>query len=219
MSNFIDYQWRKEYRKWLIGIGIVGVIIIFSSEFLVNKFLPIGNITISEKILGSIYFVTATIIFWYTRETFDLKVIQQKELIEIRKQTDFQITPYLRIQWSNNKDEIFHIINDGKGLAINLRFLPFSPTTELVLNIKHRPVISSGGYTIVSTDELFSNIKQPSIIQDTSILKGLILSYVKNSFSIEATYKDIMNNQYNVVFCSDPTYNDLFYINSQKRVS
>jgi hypothetical protein len=88
--RWVDFIWRKKYKQLLIIIDIIGIVLIFFGEFLVKLIVDIENITFGEKIIGAIYYSTALIIFWYTRETFDLKVIQQKELEEVRKQSDFE---------------------------------------------------------------------------------------------------------------------------------
>lgn len=89
--RLLDFIWRKRYKQSLIFVWVIGCLFIFIIESIAKD---INNITAGEKILGLIYYSTAVVIFWYTRETYDLKVIQQKELKEVRKQTDFQKRPF-----------------------------------------------------------------------------------------------------------------------------
>ena len=79
MKKILSYHWRKKYREWLFWIGLlVGSVVWYCSSF-------------SDALL----FITAVIVFWYTRETFDLKQISNKQLKETRKQADMLVRPYL----------------------------------------------------------------------------------------------------------------------------
>lgn len=89
----IDYYriWRKEYRKALLLLGFIYTIIPLISFY----YLSTPLITFSNWLLG----VTGLIVFWYTRETYDLKVIQQKQLNVLR---DKEKKSELQIEFTNS---------------------------------------------------------------------------------------------------------------------
>ncbi|MFC1678242.1 hypothetical protein ACFLZ9_00715 [Patescibacteria group bacterium] len=186
------------------------------------------NFKNNEKLLAEIYFTTAVIIFWYTRETHDLKENQRKELHEIRKQTDFEMRPYLRMQWSEDpkrKEIVLHIVNCGRGLAVNVEFEKFDLTVNLQkirFHILKRPLISSGGLTSVDIGELQNNIQilEGGLLRDN--IKRFIYTAItdfENELIVKVKYKDIVNNKYIAEFKFDSNYNDKFTIIEQKKIN
>lgn len=190
--RIFGFIWKKEYKKFILFIWVLGTWILYKL-----------NLSDNELVLSFIYFSTGIIIFWYTRETYDLKVIQEKGLREARKQTDFEMKPYLRLQWSENNNEVFQIVNCGRGLAVDVEFKRFELTINLQtisFYIKKRPLISAGnGVSSVSVTELVDNIE---VIKGGSLdqqnVKKFIFHAAKefgNHYIVCAKYKDIENNK------------------------
>jgi hypothetical protein len=195
-------QWAKHYRKWLFGLGLIGgtVVWVFSS------------------FATAVLFDTAVIVFWYTRETFDLKQISNKQLKETRKQLDLQLMPYLRLQWNNDRGKfVYDIVNEGEGLAIDVVFNPMKFLDQNISStyqIKSRPLIAKSKPTTVTTDELNDT---SNMVQGEGI-KGYLERKIELGHHIEASYKDVDGRKYRAVFQSDPSYNDRFKIVEQKRI-
>ena len=213
LLKIVDFAWRKRYKEILFLLFIIGFYFIYNYS---------NN---NDAISNTILFFTAIIVFWYTRETFDLKVLTRKELEETRKQTDFEMKPYLRMQISNNEHDIFKIVNCGRGLAIDIRFEKFiieNQKQEIGLLIKSRPLISPSnkGVTVVEYSELLDNI-EGTLCAKAGIapgnIKRVIMQNLNKNFLIKATYKDIEHNIYEVIFQADLSYNDRFRIIKQDK--
>lgn len=214
MTNY----WKKSYRGILFWIGFLGSILICYSDLLLSKYfhMVVSGFTFGERLQTVILFATGVIIFWYTKETFDLKRVQQKELKEVRTQTKYEILPFLRLQYNGNPDAIFTIANDGRGLAKDITFdenLMGPESHVLRFTIASRPVISAGGSSNVSADELRK--KCAGVLCYGGDIGRHIGRYIENGFQVKAKYKDIVDKQYEVVFQSDPSYNDGFRVVSQ----
>lgn len=93
----LSFLWRKKYRSIIFWIGVFGVIFIFFSDYFVMMVISIDNITFSEKLTMAIFFLTGLIILWYTRETFDMKNIQNKQIKEVRKDRYLSKMPMIRM--------------------------------------------------------------------------------------------------------------------------
>lgn len=168
------------------------------------------------------------IVFWYTRETFDLKLIQQKELQEVRKQSNFEMRPYLRLQWSNDPMRprgVFEIINNGRGLAIDVKFDKFDIKClkqVIRFSIKNRPLVSNMSGSIIDIIELDET---KEVIEGADLSVDNIKDYIEtvgssvNGFSITVKYRDIENHKYIVIFKFDESYNDKFRIEFQDLAS
>ncbi len=201
MKKAFSYQWRKKYRQWLFWIGfLVGPVVWYFSSF-------------SDALL----FITAVIVFWYTRETFDLKQISNKQLKESRKQADMQLRPYLRLQWNDgDAKNVYDIVNEGEGLALNVVFKSMrfqDQDIPSVYQIKSRPLIAKSKPTTVTVDELNNT---DNIVQGIGI-KGYLESWIPKGHFIQVTYDDVESRKYKAVFQSDPSYNDKFKIVEQGR--
>lgn len=142
MSLNLSHEWRKQYRKWLLAVGVVGTLLTWWLSSFSNALL----------------FATAVIVFWYTRETFDLKQIGNKQLKDTRKQTDMQLTPYLRLQWNDGDNKnVYDIVNEGEGIALDVIFNPMKFQDQDIKSeykIKSRPLIAKSKPTTVTKDEL-----------------------------------------------------------------
>jgi len=215
-ANFV---WRKRYKQALwIFFGFGALCIIFG-EFIVGIFMSIANITFAEKMSGVILYGTALIIFWYTRETYDLKQGQRKEFHEVKKQTDYEMRPYLRLQWSTNNDNLFQIVNDGRGIAIDVRFKKlklYDQNLENIFKFKSRPSIRPNGFSDITLIELWSGAYEGILEQGHANIKSYFETWINHGFDITVTYKDIEDRNYTVIFAADKTYNDWFKIKEQK---
>ena len=150
---------RKHYKLFLFVVALLGSVIVVVSEKVIGL-----SLSSADKLSDVIYFVTAVILFWYTYETYNLKKIQSKQLREIRKQTDFDMKPYLRLRYEQDtsSQEVFEIINEGKGLAKDVRFERFNLTLgddEISFSINSRALISPKMLdVIVYIDELYEGM-------------------------------------------------------------
>lgn len=214
-------DWKKGYRKILLWIGIAGVALILFMDFLLLKVFnyDAGVFFFSDKLQTAILFATGAVIYWYTKETFDLKQVQQKQLKEIRKQTDYEIRPFLRLQYNKDSNSIFTIANDGRGLAKDVVFEENSmgPVGHVLkFTIASRPVISAGGHTNVSVGELKERCS--GVICIGGDIGRHIGRYIGNGFLVKAVYADVVGRRYEVIFQSDLSYNDGFKVIRQDRV-
>ena len=197
-SSFLSLLWRKKY-KYLISITCIILILLIVFIELVTG----GKIHInwSDKIYYSILLLTAGVIFWYSRETADLKDISNKSIKELRKQTYFTQRPFIRLQWieptSANLSGI-RIINEGYGIAVNL-----------TINSNTKPVIirsivagekASKSYTDAGYED--ANLKD-----DNEFIKHFLPT---NDYEISVSYQDIVGNLYKQVFKTNDKLNDKF---------
>jgi len=185
--RLLEFAWNKRYKGLLFVLWLIGLLLIVILEYIIKYFVNIENIVASDKMLSIIYFSTGIIIFWYTRETFDLKKIQNKELKEVRKQTAFEMKPFIRMQWKKrtevvvalggdkfdentvNKFTDIEIINDGRGIAHDIEiFVKFKvdsrgdafETVEDTLTLKKCEAVKSlGGITQLKYLEQDKKIK------------------------------------------------------------
>jgi hypothetical protein len=109
-----DFLWRKRYKQSLIIICFIGVVLIIYSEQIIKYFFPeISNIKINDKISAIFVWITAVIVFWYSRETLDLKEITRKNL-------DYERAPYVIFNCEKDKFRCY-LKNVGRGLARNVK--------------------------------------------------------------------------------------------------
>lgn len=203
--------WRKGYRKLFGSLSIAFTVLFFILLNRLNKFDP------NRRVENLINAVTAWLLAeagiaaaWTARETFDQKQVAQKQL-------GYSLRPYLRIQLNESSRPIFDIVNDGNGVAIDVRFekteFRDDETDRLVsFKIKNRPLISTHGFTTVSPREILGGLPVGAPRQQYDYLKSKIHLH----FKIVATYKNLKKDVFKVVFVSDETYNDSFRIESQE---
>jgi hypothetical protein len=198
----VKLQWDKEYRKWCFAIGAIGG----------------GLVWYWSNLNNSLIFVTAILILWYTRETYDLKRISNKQLIETRKQIDLQLRPYLRLQWdSGGNQDVFDVVNEGEGLAIDVTFSLmtfYDQDVKSEYQIMSRPLIAKSKPTIITTDEL----NNPANIVKGVSIKGYLNDKLVDGFTIKVNYFDTENRKYRAIFSADTSYNDRFRIVKQGRI-
>ena len=73
--RIFSFIWRKKYRQLIAGVTLMLALIV---PWLDNLFGL--NIEAKDELSSILLVVTAGIVFWNMRETFDLKVIQQKQI-------------------------------------------------------------------------------------------------------------------------------------------
>ncbi|MFH1534690.1 MAG: hypothetical protein ABIF80_01765 [Patescibacteria group bacterium] len=192
----IDYHhiWSKEYRKLLFIFGIL----VTSIPAILYIFYDYKALSLNEWLLA----VTALVVFWYSRETFDLKNVANKQLVETRKQTFLNIRPFIRLQWINNDG--IRIINEGYGIALNVR-LSFNIGGTI-----HRTILSGEKATKSYTDAGFEDVvdKQNSFTDSREFKEKY--SPIDNDYNVDVTYQDVSGIIYLQTFKTDKTLNDKF---------
>jgi hypothetical protein len=215
LPQIISYIWRKDYKKLIFLATIVlSWFVLFS-----DNIISIENIPAKDELTALVLLATAAVVFWYTRETNDLKEISTRQLKETRKQIDMQLKPYLRLQWNNeDNNKVYDIVNEGEGLALDVEFapIPFQDQDLLsVFQIKSRPLIAKSKATSVTTSEL---VNPDNFVRETVNIKGYLEQKFDLNYKIKATYLDVEKRKYKVIFKSDETYNDKFKIVEQDRI-
>ena len=194
---------KKNMKNFLVKFQttiIIFVIIILTLALdrlvlLLNK-IPLLSIPGVASLSDKILFATFLALLWYARETKEMRK-------ETMKQTDFEMRPYLRLQWleNNTNNEIFQIVNDGRGVAVNVIFKKFKIGDKFI-SIKNRPVISSKGWSNINLEEFKGN-------------EEYIVQNINKETEIIVNYKDLENHKYKVIFSYDESYNDKFKIKFQ----
>jgi hypothetical protein len=216
-----SFLWRKKYRQLIAGATLLLALVI---PWLDNLFSL--NIEAKDELSSILLVVTAGIVFWNMRETFDLKVIQQKqqatqqrqEAIQL-KQFEFENRPYIRITWPDNGD-ILHITNQGKGLArdvfIEAVRLDAGENPKLVFKI------APGETAAVTIDE----IQRMAGLADTNgyadyitPLRGIIDECLKEGRikKIHLSYIDLGGNIYDAFFVPREDVQGRFIVDSQEK--
>ena len=217
--------WRKKYKRTLFFVGLIGTALIAGSDYIFWKVIgwDVANVTLGEKIQAITLYLTGVVIFWYTRETYDLKQSQNKQIKEIRRQTELQQRPFLRIEWNryplkelitSNGDRYeeerhyYQIIavNIGTGIAVNVEFEVSVMTQELYdtnpNTFRTVTAISPNGGTTRIFDayhnEALQNILDPK--------------RESNSYSIKVRYENLERTSYVQEFITSPDYNDGFAV-------
>jgi len=194
MTNRLDYKkliFDKGYRKLVLVLFLVFIFTLLILQVFFNIYIHLNNYLVG---------ITAIIIFWYTKETFDLKVISQKELKEQRIQTYLALRPFIRLQWTDG--DCIRIINEGHGIAIQLK-LSFSNTGFI-----RRSILCGEEASKSYTDACFDDIENRNDINIRNFREVYLPK--KNTYSIEVTYKDIAGNCYKQVFKTDAKLNDKY---------
>ncbi len=182
----IGFIWRKKYLETLFAASIIGTPVLFYLCSRVSDFL---------------IFYTLLAILWYTRETMDLKRNSSKELYHLRVEHKTNLRPYLRLQSGGQRGLI--LVNEGKGVAVNLR-----------------PVYESGTSGTRDLLKVPAMAAAPNSVTESFVPKGFALNLNPNlvQFTIEIAYNDIEGRNYLAVFKSNPLFNDGFEIIKQEEV-
>ena len=182
----INYLWRKKYLWLFLSISLVGTLML--------------GLLFKAKLNELLVFNTLIVIFWYSRETMDLKRISNKQIERLRIEHKTNLRPYLRLQKGGERGLI--LVNEGKGVAVNLR-----------------PVYKNDGETREFL-KVPAMAAAPGSITESFIPKdlGLELDPSVAEFTIEIAYNDIEKRNYLAVFKSNTLFNDGFEIIEQKEV-
>lgn len=191
----IFYFWRKKYKLALFIFAILIVIFIVFIECITNNSIKIES---SQKIYDIVLALTGIVIFWYSRETADLKDISNKTIKELRKQVFLQQRPFIRLQWLTLENFGIRIINEGQGTAVNLfikaKNKPVIHRTIVAAEIASKSYTDAGfADANLKNDDDFEKIFSPSRI-----------------YKLKVKYKDIAGNDYCQIFQTDKELNDKF---------
>jgi hypothetical protein len=193
--SFVTFLWRKKY-KHIIGIAcVILILLILFIGIVTNEKILINW---SDKIYYSILLLTAGVIFWYSRETADLKDISNKSIKELRKQVFLQQRPFIRLQWLAQENFGIRIINEGSGIAVNLSIMADKKPTinrSIVAAEKACKSFTDAGFADAGlpTDQDFEKIYSPTQL-----------------YNLAVNYSDIAGNKYSQEFRTNASLNDKF---------
>ena len=193
LYNHLDLFWRKRY-KLLIGVTtFLIIIIIVIIEKITNRKVDLDA---SQKIYDLILVITGAFIFWYSRETADLKKISNKSIKELRKQIFLEQRPFIRLQWLN--DNGIRIINEGFGIAVNVKLeISNKPTIcrSIIAGEKATKSYTDAGFEDagLDNDQKFLDVFKPS-----------------DGYRINVSYWDVAGNKYSQIFIANDRLNDKF---------
>lgn len=191
----------------LVVLALLGVLVICFDDRLFNFWISPG-----DRTSAIVLWITALAIIWYTKETYELKQIQQTQF-------EYDSKPFFRLMWANNDTDVFHITNQGKGIAVDVTIEPIELGPSILrtpIVIKKRPAYSPSGTSAVTIAELRENSRRDRRFN----LKGYINGELKEGKfpKLQMRYFDLMGNIYEAWFQPDETYNDRFRIISQKKI-
>jgi hypothetical protein len=198
LQQHIDFVWRKRYKQLIFTITILLILFIIFVGTVTGGKITIGS---SQKIYDIIILITAGIIFWYSRETADLKDISNKSIKESRKQVFLEQRPFIRLQWL---DKIrmgnygIRIINEGLGIAVNI-----------LLKVEERPEIKRS----IIAGEKASKSYTDAGFEDAGLENDqefLDIFKPNKVYKINVLYLDVVGNKYSQLFITNDKLNDKF---------
>lgn len=178
--------WGKKYLELFFCLALFGSLLL--------KILFWANL--NELLI----FNTLIAILWYSRETMDLKKIASRQVDRLRVEHKTNMRPYLRLQKKEGENKL-QLVNEGKGVAVNLRSLYKKGDQEIKL-----PGITAMAAT------------------PNSITEGLTPARLGIDFDsdqdciVEIKYNDIERRNYHAIFKRNSDYNDKFEIVEQKEI-
>ena len=190
LEQFFSLVWGKKYLGFFMFIAFLGsgLIIIIKSS-------------LTSSLNDILLFNTLVVIFWYSRETMELKHIANKQVSHLRTEHKTNMRPYLRLQKKEGENKL-QLVNEGKGVAVNLRSV----------YEKDRVKTQMPGITAMAA-------------APNSMTEGLSPARLGIDFEsedeclIEIKYRDIEGRNYRGVFKRNSEYNDKFEIIEQKEVA
>lgn len=200
MNNFL------KFRKWLehdisnatkhhTGIDLfdwVSLIVLFGGGSFLILIIFISNLIDRTTTLQVwVLWFTAFIILRYTKETYYLKKLAQKQNIT-------SIRPYLRLQKKTGENKL-QLVNEGKGVTVNLRSVYKKDNQQTQL--PHITAMAAAPNSV--TEGLTPSSLGIDFDSDEDCL-------------IEIEYEDIEGRQYYVIFKRNADYNDKFEIVKQQ---
>ena len=185
ISSFMNYAWKKRYLRLFFGVAIIGTAVL---------------VALSAKLSDYLLFYTLVVVFWYSRETMDLKQISNKQVERSRTEHKTNLRPYLRLQKGGERGLI--LVNEGKGIAVNLR--PVYKSKEVIREFLKIPAMAAAPNSITQSfvPRGFGSELDPGIA----------------SFEVEVKFNDIEKRNYIAVFKSNNLFNDGFEIHKQEEI-
>lgn len=181
----INFIWRKKYLEFFILIAVIGT---FSLLFF------------QSKLNDLLIFYTLIALLWYARETMDLKRNSNKELDRLRIEHKTNLRPYLRLQKKAGENRL-QLVNEGKGVAVNLRSIYKKENREIQLP----------GITAM--------VAAPGSATEGLTPARLGIDFDSNEdYLIKINYNDIEGRNYQAVFKRNTDYNDKFEIVEQREI-
>lgn len=171
---------------------IVIVCIAFTPEILLK---------VNEKISNSVLLITAAIIFWYTKETFDLRKINQKILTSSDRPVLVHARHDLPVHRTNFPDAAALYKNVGRGGAFEVFILTFKDNAWYASDINEMPVFIASGE--------FYPVKN---IADSTSVKDIQITYTNLTDHVFAKIKETGSNDVRVVFYKD--LNNIWFYSS-----
>lgn len=181
--GILDFIWRKKYLWLIFGAGLIGAL-----------YLIVTNSSKNDHLI----FYTLLVIFWYSRETMDLKQISNKHIDRLRVEHKTNLRPYLRLQKKTGENKL-QLVNEGKGIAVNLRSI-YKRGKQKV----HLP-----GITAMAA--------APGSVTEGLTPARLGIDFDSNEDClVEIKYNDIEGRNYHAIFKRNSDYNDKFEIVEQR---
>ncbi|MBD3359808.1 MAG: hypothetical protein GF365_03840 [Candidatus Buchananbacteria bacterium] len=199
----------ESFKKWLkrkTGVDFSNwVIFVFFIFGIISLFYHYRNFKLDNFINTIILWITAIVILKYTKETYDLKKLSNKQLTESRKQTFLSLRPFIRLHWIERSEQI-RIINEGHGIAIDVE-VKFNHDNNGIIR---RSIICGERASKFYTDADFTEIENTrESIGDINTFKAKYSPDII-TYSIDVKYKDITGNIYNQKFVADKNLNDKY---------
>lgn len=177
----------------------------------------------SKLLTITLLYLTWVGALWVARETFDQKNIANNQVIESRKYFEYELGPYLRLQFMNkmNKDKnnIIKIKNNGRGSAIDVKFDLINITHGGAMNpikIMTRPIMTPEGTSFVTAEELAKENETDTMQDNIDHMRTWLGTCIEvGALHIKCHYKDTVGNKYKATFIGDKTYFDGFRILEQ----
>ncbi|MCE9586097.1 hypothetical protein K8R04_02125 [Candidatus Uhrbacteria bacterium] len=193
-------------------ISILLIVFTFAIGYLFKTFLD-DKSYIANAILAT----TAMVLLYYTFETYRLRV-------EAQKAAEGKLRPFLRLRWRDRKSMGYNtlvngnfcdieIVNDGEGVAMDIKFINVKLEGFEFIKIKGVDVVSPrGGSAFLQLAEHLAHTKaigKAFTHNNPSLLDAL------NGLEIEILYQDIEFGWYRAQFVVDSEMNDHFSTRNQ----
>lgn len=163
--------------------------------------IPETFLKVNEKISNSVLLITAAIIFWYTKETFDLRKINQKILTSSDRPLLVHARHDLSVHQTNFPGAAGLYQNVGRGGAFEVFILAFNNNAWYVSDINEMPVFIASGE--------FYPVKN---IANSSSVKDIQITYTNLTDHIFAKIKETGSNDVRIVFYKD--LNNIWFYSS-----
>lgn len=230
---FDSMESSKNYRKLVKILSSIGVTVFFISfAYLICNQIKNG---LDIKSFGSNFAELLTIVLlyltwvgalWVARETFDQKKIANKQILESRKLFEYEVGPYLRLQFMNNPSKdgsnVIKIKNHGRGSAVDVEFETINISSGGPMNpikIMTRPIMTPEGTSFVKADELAKENNTDNMQDNINHMRTWLESCIETDvLEIKCKYKDTAGNKYKATFKGDKTYFDGFRIVEQRKI-